>query len=138
MKRIAGMLAFVVLLAACQKEDRSEVMSVSAVREGLDGRYLGTFSRNGKTADVSLLFRDDGTYEGSSSSPKFPAICAGTYVQDGANLTVNDTCTWTADFDWTLIFDGSFTVEERGDGQVRIWRTTSSGTDEYLLSRMRR
>jgi hypothetical protein len=130
------MLAFVIVLAACQKEDRSEVLSQSAVAEGLEGTYLGTFSRNGKTTDVSIRFTREGTFTGSSSNPKFPAICGGTYSQAGSSLVVNDTCAWTADFDWTLIFDGNWTIEDRGANKVRIWRTTGDVTDEYILGGM--
>lgn len=142
MKRITGILAFVIVLAACQKEKTSDLLVKSAsgkestFKEELYGRYVGTFTRDGKNiSQVSILFREDGTYEGSSSQKNFPAICSGTFKVDGSVLTVNDMCSWAADFDWTLIFDGTYTIEFRSETSVRIWRTNGTVTDEYLVSR---
>lgn len=143
MKRVAGILALMIVLAACQKEQDSDLLVKSAsskedlaLKDELYGRYLGTFSRDGKnTSQVSILFNRDGTYEGSSNIKNFPAICSGTFRVDGSILTVNDMCAWTADFDWTLIFDGTYTIEDRGENNVRIWRTNGTVTDEYLIGR---
>jgi hypothetical protein len=139
MKRIAGLLAFVIGFAACQKEDtNSEILRASSTGE-LYGRYNGTFSRTGRgSSEVKFFFKDNNTYEGSSDSPRFPAICGGRFSQEGSRLIVDDTCSWTADFDWTLIFDGTFNIEYLDDNSVRLWRSSETVTDEYLLHRMDR
>lgn len=141
MKQIAGLLALMIGLAACEKErtelDELQVASASARLENqeLYGRYLGTFSRDAKTqAQVSILFRNDNTFEGSSDNPRYPVICSGTYSQEGTVLEVNNSCDEGDADDPTLIFDGTYTITFRGEFEVTI----SRGSDQYVLARMNR
>jgi hypothetical protein len=124
-------------LAACQKErtdDDLRVASASAKQE-LYGRYLGTFSRSGiSEAQVSILFRDDNTFEGTSDNPRYPVICSGTYTQQGSTLEVNNNCDAGDAPDPTLIFDGTYSIVFRGDNEV----TLTKGNDQYILARMTR
>jgi hypothetical protein len=139
MKQIAGLLlALTIGLAACEKEqignDDQRVASASAERE-LYGTYLGTFSRNGMTeAQVSILFRKDNTFEGTSDNPRYPVICSGTYNQEGSTLVVNNSCKSQNIADPTLLFDGTYTVIFKSEFDVTITR----GQDQYILARMRR
>lgn len=139
MKQIAGLvLALTIGLAACEKEridtDEPRVASASAERE-LYGRYLGTFSRNGMTeAQVSILFRNDGTFEGTSDNPRYPVICSGTFSHSGTTLVVNNNCKSQNVPDPTLLFDGTYSVTFKSDFEVTITR----GQDVYNLARMQR
>lgn len=136
MRHIISLLAVVLIFVACEKEKNNDTTPVN----DFYGRYAGTFYRTGgpDTAEVNILFRNDNTFEGSSSSTRYPAICSGNFQYDGSVLTVNDTCAWTADFDWTLIFDGIYNISFTGENSVRIWRTNGTITDEYLLNRFTR
>lgn len=135
MRQIVSLLAIVLVLAACEKEKTNDT---TPPENNLYGRYRGTFYRTGglDSAEVNILFKNDNTFEGNSS--RYLAICSGSFQQDGSVLTVNDTCTWTADFDWTLIFDGTYNISFTGENSVRIWRTNGTITDEYLLNRFTR
>ena len=134
MRLTALCICLALLLSACRKESRENN------NEGeLRGRYTGTFARTGMdTARVEFLFRDDNTFEGSSDHTNYPAICSGSFDETAVSLEVNDTCTWTANFDWTLIFDGNYSISYGENNSVRIWRSNGNSTDEYLLVRYTR
>lgn len=134
MKRILCFLAFGLILFACNKNDNNDN---SGEDNRLAGRYRGTFSRSGMdTVDVSFFFRENNTYEGTGGPMNYPAICNGTFQRNGNDLAVNDLCPWTANFDWTLIFDGNYTIDFTGENKVRIWRASGAVIDEYRLNRI--
>ena len=100
------------------------------------GNYEGTFTRTSPTAfyppaDVTLTLRD-GKFTGESNSPKYPAICKGTYRIDGDVIEFTNECVWTADFDWTLILNGKFTLSEQGD-QIVMRKQMGDVSDTYIL-----
>ena len=120
-----------ILLMACKKENADKSST------DLSGAYSGIFFRTGMdTAEVQLKFSEAG-FEGESDHAKYPAICGGTYRTTSGHIDFTDTCTWTADFDWTLILDGSFSIEHTGN-ILRLTRTNGTVTDEYNLTRMSR
>lgn len=132
MKQWLLSILFASLLFACKKSNNDN-------SNELRGQYMGTFNRTGMdTAQVSIHFEDDGRFGGSGGPFNYPSICGGYVQQNGNNLVVDDTCIWTANFDWTLIFDGSYTITATGGNSVRIWRTNGAMTDEYLLNRITR
>lgn len=126
------LLGIAALGFSCEKDnDRSD----NAI---LPGRYIGTFSRSGgDTANVVLNFSAEGHFEGSSTQLHYPALCRGSYRTDGSSLFATDSCSWTANFDWTLIFNGEYQFERQGT-QLRIWRTSGTITDEYRIGIMSR
>jgi hypothetical protein len=143
---ITPLLAIVIFISACSKQDRAEealavneqgTARLEAVTPELYGRYNGTFERNGRdSVPVSLLFRNDGTYEGSSNSKNYPAICSGTFQVSGSTLVVKDMCTWDSSVDPSLIFTGTWNISFSDETHVRIWRTNGTVTDEYILGRV--
>jgi len=136
MRQILVLLGIVLFISACEKNKNDNNPSND---HSIYGRYAGTFYRTGMdSTSVQLSLLSDNKFEGTSSRPLYPAICSGHFTFDGNALAVNDTCTWTANFDWTLIFDGNYNVSFTGDNTVRIWRTSGSATDEYLLTKMAR
>jgi hypothetical protein len=86
------------------------------------------------TTRVSLLFTDN-RFEGSSDIMNYPAICGGTFIVQDNMINFADSCTWTANFDWTLILKGQYTIEKNG-GAVKIWRTNGAIKDEYILAKV--
>lgn len=131
-------LLFIVLSStlwlSCQKNDNED-----ETPRNLAGSYSGTFNRTGISDSVYVrLTLGDKTFSGESDAPRFPAICHGSYDLNPNTINFVDSCSWTADFDWTLILDGSYNISFRDENSIRIWRTNGAVTDEYLLSRMSR
>ena len=135
MKQFVALFSFVLVLAACEKSNNND----NPAANELYGRYRGTFNRTGMdTANVSLYFKEAASFEGTGGALNYPSICSGSFQVSGNSLVVNDTCAWTANFDWTLIFDGNYNINFTGENSVRIWRTNGAVTDEYLLNRITR
>jgi hypothetical protein len=130
MKRlIPALLSLVILFSACEKdEDNQDNQTLE------NGLYRGTFSRTGMdTVNVSISVLQ-GNFEGQSERQSYPAICRGSFTRDNSSITFSDSCTWQANFDWTLILNGNYQLSENGT-RVRVWRTNGASTDEYLLIR---
>ncbi len=101
----------------------------------LKDRYIGYFNRTGMdTVWVSLLFTGN-RFEGNSERAKYPAICGGSFSLQGNKIIFTDTCAWTADFDWSLVLNGVYTIEALPEQKFRIWRSNGNIVDEYWLSR---
>jgi hypothetical protein len=133
MKQLVAALLIASLLFSCKKNE-----SDNPVYELL-GRYRGTFNRTGvDTSQVSIYFKDNHTFEGTGGPVNYPAVCSGSFLQNGNSLAVNDTCAWTANFDWSLIFDGNYNLSFTSENAVRIWRSNGTLTDEYILNRITR
>jgi hypothetical protein len=126
---VAIMTAAAITLTACDKSDSTSF--------SLNGRYMGTFSRSGMdTVGVSILF-DENNFDGSSERVNYPAICHGSFDLNDNLIRFNDSCAWTANFDWSLILSGQYNISYN-DGNVRIWKTNGAVTDEYLLRQVTR
>lgn len=124
MKRILFFFATSLFLAGCEKASTPEA--------GLAGTYVGLFSRTGSdTSQVSLYF-DGNRFSGQSNQAHYPAIGAGHFDIDNNNVIFQDTLTWTANFDWSLILTGTYHINY-GEGTVRLWKSNGTVTDEYIL-----
>lgn len=125
------LLALIALLS-CEKD---EIISVGS----LTGTYTGSFSRTSpyvkyKPSDVILTF-DGNTFQGSSSTTKYPAICNGTYTIASQVIEFNNLCVWTAEFDWSYILSGKFKISIKGD-ELTMTRTYDDVVhDTYSLRR---
>ena len=129
MKIISLALLCVLLLQACDKETETSPEQL------LNGTFTGNFHRTGMdTIAVSITFTDN-KFSGYSSRPKYPGICGGSWETSGSTISFVDTCTWTADFDWTLILSGNYNISVENNDRIRIWRLTGAIKDEYLLWR---
>jgi hypothetical protein len=131
MKRILCtiFLVSVLALAGCDKE---------WFGKSIEGRYAGTFTRTGTgntpTANVTLEF-SNGKFSGASDMTTYPAICNGEYSTSGKWLNITNQCVFTANFDWTLIFNNEYQYELNGDN-LRITRVYNTGQmDVYMLTR---
>lgn len=131
--RSLAAIALTVFLCAFNCEDAEDMR--------IDGTYTGEFQRIDPKADypvsnVTLTFTN-GRFEGTSSQPKYPAICKGTYSIDGDDVTFKDECYWTAEFDWTLILSGEFKVSGTKDLLVMKGQRGDGISDVYRLRRER-
>ena len=105
-----------------------------------DGTYTGTFTRTNNVADetpkvakVTLVVKGN-TFSGSSDTPYYPAIGSGSYKINGAEATFEDENFWTANFDWTLILKGTFSLQNT-NGAITLTRLQGNQTDVYQLTR---
>lgn len=124
MKRFLWFIVVFAFTVGCEKSDN--------LSNSLEGNYLGIFNRTGMdTVPVSLFF-DANRFEGSNSRTYYPAVCMGSFELDNSTIRFVDSCSWTANFDWSLILSGVYNIHF-SDGTVRIWKTHGNITDEYLL-----
>ena len=132
MRFLVPIIVLSLLVAACKKDSDDSLPS------DFDGMYSGTFHRTGMdTTDVTLTFSQN-SFEGQSSRAKYPAICHGSFDVEEDFISFVDSCSWTADFDWSLILNGSYSLSFKPDNTIRIWRTNCTITDEYLLRKRSR
>ena len=129
MKLLYLALLFVVVLQACDKDTEPTPDQL------LNGTYTGNFHRTGMdTVAVSITFTDN-NFIGYSSRPKYPGICRGSWDVTGSTVSFVDSCTWTADFDWTLILSGNYNISVENNNRIKIWRMSGAVKDEYELWR---
>ena len=133
MRLISLFIALVAfLLSGCDKAEEDRPFAAN---------YKGTFVRINDyptyspiVAAVTLNFTEN-TFTGTSESRNYPAICTGSFTISQSKIQVNNTCLFTADFDGTLIFEGAFHYEIKGDS-LSIWRTyPNGGKDLYRLAK---
>lgn len=123
---------FILAISSCNEED-GELESRFE-----EGTYKGTFIRNwpsgqSNTANITMTFEDN-RWSGSSNIPKFPALCRGTYSINGNKITFQNECPWTAEFDWSLILSGEFTLEKSGkELEFSNYNRSATFTDHYKL-----
>ena len=101
------------LTASCKKAD---VDNGSIIKNGI---YVGTFQRqvsgNGMISNVTITFASV-NWSGQSQYEKYPALCRGTYKINGADqITFENSCPWTAEFDWTIILSGNYKLIVNGN-----------------------
>lgn len=70
-----------------------------------------------------------------SSKPKYPAICEGTYSLSGQAIEFVNQCAWTAEFDWTYILSGTFTIQKEGDELLLIRSYGDAVYDTYRIKK---
>lgn len=103
-------LGFALALSACEKSATSPTIS--------DGTYAGTFQRQvgggGLVSAVSLVLAG-GKWSGRAQTPKYPALCNGTYRVSGSQIYFKNACFWTAEFDWSLILTQEYEWKQAGN-----------------------
>lgn len=102
------------------------------------GTYEGIFYRTESGADcyvlnqVSIKLTSD-RFSGSSSVSRYSAICHGSYNVSGTKIKFADECFWTAEFDWTLILSGDYTLSIDGNKAKMTRRYENDIQDVYEL-----
>ena len=121
---------------SCEKTNPGQIPLDQGVPEGT---YTGTFQRQtstgGQISNVTITFTEN-NWTGQSQMAKYPALCHGTYKRDGGdNITFNNGCAWTAEFDWTLILGQDYKIKTV-DKSVEITREYNGGMkDVYKLTK---
>jgi hypothetical protein len=106
--------------------------------ESLKGEYEGTFLRSSpnarfQPAKVTMVFEGD-SFSGSSSIRNYPAICRGKFTMNNDQVTFENSCFFTADFDWSLILSGTWKITCEGD-EIVLTKKSGSITDWYWLKK---
>ena len=128
---LSAFLCFTLVQVSCKKTSTD-----SSVPEGT---YVGTFQRFGSSgapiSNVTITFSGN-NWTGESQIEKYPALCHGTYKTSGADeITFEDACFWTAEFDWTLILSQDYKLKVVGNS-IEISRNYNGGyLDIYKLSK---
>lgn len=103
------------------------------------GTYAGTFQRQTLTSSVpsqvSITFSTGGYWSGASATYRYPALCGGTFQVMGNQVDFTDTCGWTADFDWTLILNGTYEMSQYDDTLVLTRQQANNTVDIYKLKK---
>ncbi|WP_222165113.1 hypothetical protein [Edaphocola aurantiacus] len=103
-----------------------------------DGTYVGTFQRQTLASSlpsaVSLTL-SNGNWTGNASMERYPALCSGTYTIGNNQVQFEDTCTWSANFDWTLILDGTYEITQYDDTLVLTRQQGNTTVDIYKLKK---
>ncbi|MCM5527947.1 hypothetical protein [Parasegetibacter sp. NRK P23] len=104
----------------------------------LKGTYKGTFKRynepGAEEANVSINFNSP-NWSGTSDIDKYPALAQGRFSSDGEVIRFTNTAAWTADFDWTLILDGTYIERAEGDSLVFTKSYGNGWVDVYKLKK---
>ncbi|TGV00492.1 hypothetical protein [Flavivirga rizhaonensis] len=130
--KIIILIGILIFIVACSNDDNFE--------SKINGRFTGTFDRNGNISNVELNF-ENGTFSGSSEIIKFPAICSGKYNRIGFNkIEFINECPWTAEFDWSLILGGvwNYTFNENELTLIRYHSDNGldNTEDKYILQKI--
>jgi hypothetical protein len=130
MKRIIQLTFFTWILISCENNDISKNSDLTF------GTYKGVFVRSSPyakyaTSNITLTFTA-GAFTGESDTPKYPAICNGTYKIIGQEIEFFNACPWTAEFDWSLILNGKFKLDVDGE-QLQMRRHLNGNADYYKL-----
>jgi hypothetical protein len=103
------------------------------------GSYVGTFQRgSGGSVPVVLTFTNNefsgsvsgGLGSGSGVPTDLPRICRGTFAVDKGTIHFQNTCVFTAEFDWSLILSDRWQAETLGERLV-----VTRNEDRYELTR---
>ncbi|PSK99277.1 hypothetical protein CLV48_11763 [Cecembia rubra] len=108
-------------------------------RSSLEGQFAGTFERTDKgislgVAEVTLAFEGD-RFGGSGGANRYPSICQGTFALSRNTITFNNTCFFTAEFDWSLILSGTYQIRREGE-EIVFRRSMGDLIDTYRLRRV--
>jgi hypothetical protein len=105
------LLLIISCLSSCRKSCSMGNM-ISGTYNGTLVRWLG---KEGPVANVKITFTGD-AFNGNSDSLNYPSICSGTFntVSTDSIHFINQ-CDFLANFDWTLILNGSYKLIQTGD-----------------------
>lgn len=137
MFRFFNLFLFLILpfaFSGCSKTDKK--ISV------LTGIYSGTFYRHlllsslspAGSGSVTVTFSEN-NYTCTANPNRIPAGGSGNYQISNQEVQFKDTNIWTADFDWGLILNGTYTVERKSDSLI-LTKITSTTLYEYRLKRI--
>lgn len=131
MKSLLYFFVFVMLVSCVEKENGLT----------LAGEYSGTFYRtrdNIKILESSITLNfDSGSFSGGGENNQAPAICRGKYSHNENEINFTNECFFTANFDWTLILSGKFSITETDESIILSKEIDAQNGDYYQLDKVR-
>lgn len=115
------------------------VLIISCTKEKLEenSTYSGTFtvSYNGEkeSGPASITFEHN-TYNSTGNSDYIPAGGNGSFEKEQDSIYFSDVNFWTANFDWHLILNGSYSYKTEGDSLV-LTKRKGENLYRYKLKR---
>ncbi len=100
-------LPVILVLLLCSCQDDNAMLSRDGVYEGYF--YQTTPQARNKSSMVTLEL-SGGKFAGLSSENQYPAICTGSYTTKSKMIEFSNECVFTADFDWSLVLDGTYEI----------------------------
>ena len=136
MNRTLSPFAIILLLATSSCEEKSDHKTI------IEGTYSGTFTNwnNDPAANTVILNGQttvtfsNNTYTSSGNDNKIPAGGSGTFKIEENFVNFVDRNVWTANFDWNLILNGSYTYSMKGDS-LFLLKTLGYNHYRYELKR---
>ncbi len=136
MNRTLSPFAIILLLATSSCDEKSDDKTI------LEGTYSGTFTNwnNDPAANTVILSGQttvtfsNNTYTSSGNDNKIPAGGSGTFKIEKNFVNFVDRNVWTANFDWNLILNGSYTYSMKGDS-LFLLKTFGYNHYQYELKR---
>jgi hypothetical protein len=114
------LLSATLSFTACSKNE------ATPLPQKLDGTYTGTFTCSGAgsintTAHVTISGK---TYQGSLNTT-FGVLSRGSYVVNNSNqITFTDSTVHTANFNWGLLLNGTYSSTTKGDSLILVKKGT--------------
>jgi hypothetical protein len=78
------------------------------------GRFIVDYGSGVQEGPFKLEIKDN-TYSCSGNENRIPPGGSGTFSVGQNEIVFQDENMWTADFDWNLILNGSYTLAQKGD-----------------------
>ncbi|HSB92338.1 MAG TPA: hypothetical protein VLC28_04435 [Flavitalea sp.] len=130
MRPLLLVLLITIVCVSCSKTQESETPQ---------GSYVGTFQRitggMGDTVHVSLALVGN-VFSGLGGRDYYPSICNGTFAFRGEEMDFHNACSFTANFDWSLILSGKYTFEAKADSLIITRNYNGIFRDEYRLAKV--
>jgi len=115
-----------ILFTQCKKEN-------SVLTEGeYEGIFTVSYTNEKQSGNVHLTLKD-GRFTCSEGQHRIPAGGSGTYKIDGNSIVFSDENFWTADFDWNLILNGTYSYSYDGKNLLLSAAKNQVGKYEYKL-----
>ena len=133
MKTKISLLALVIFLfAGCNEDD---------IQLSQDGVYTGIFYQTNafalyQTSDVTIALKG-GKFGGVSTDSQYPAICSGSYSTESKQIIFSNECVFTADFDGSLVLDGTYEIGVVQDSDS-LYLVQNLGGQRYNIFRLTR
>jgi hypothetical protein len=122
-----------VLFVGCKKD------KVASATTNLDGSYVGEFAYSASGATIyappisGRLTINMSVNKYTATSPiNFPASAAGHFTINNNQIAYTDSTVHTANFDWGLILNGTYTYSTKGDS-LFLTKKSSFSTYAYKL-----
>ncbi|MFI5453734.1 hypothetical protein ACHMWN_16465 [Pedobacter sp. UC225_61] len=130
MKKLIFISLLAATLLACEKDKNAK---------DFKGTYTGTF-RTKQDGKMVMIDTELTLLNGNFEVKKGPKLGNGSFkLEDKRTVTFSDKNVWTADFDWNLILNGTYTYQALADSLIltRVLYATTPIDNNYYQYRLK-